>query len=78
MNRSTRLIFNATMACTILAFTATTATPASASRIGDDGPVATVANTNWNTCQLRRIGNQLIRCDSLTGAGVSAPSWIPQ
>ena len=29
-------------------------------------------------CPLQRIGTQLIRCDNLTGAGVRAPSWIPE
>ena len=28
-------------------------------------------------CPLRRIDIQLVRCDALTGAGVWAPSWIP-
>ena len=31
-----------------------------------------------NGCPLQRIGTQLIRCDNLTGAGVRAPSWIPE
>lgn len=31
-----------------------------------------------NGCPLERIGTQLIRCDNLTGAGVRAPSWIPE
>lgn len=29
-------------------------------------------------CPLERIGSQLVRCDNLTGAGVEAPSWIPE
>jgi hypothetical protein len=29
-------------------------------------------------CPLRRIDTQLVRCDALTGAGVRAPSWIPE
>ena len=29
-------------------------------------------------CPLQRIGTQLVRCDNLTGAGVRAPSWIPE
>ena len=28
-------------------------------------------------CPLERIGRQLVRCDSLTGAGVSAPLFVP-
>jgi hypothetical protein len=31
-----------------------------------------------NDCPLRRIGTQFVRCDNLTGAGVRAPSWIPE
>ena len=30
------------------------------------------------SCELRRIGTQLVRCDNLTGAGVAAPAWIPE
>jgi len=29
-------------------------------------------------CPLERIGTQLVRCDYLTGAGVRAPSWVPE
>jgi len=29
-------------------------------------------------CVLKRIGSQLVRCDDLTGAGVSAPLCIPE
>lgn len=29
-------------------------------------------------CALMRIGDQLVRCDSLTGAGTRAPSWVPE
>ena len=29
-------------------------------------------------CTLERIGTQFIRCDDLTGAGVPAPSFIPE
>ena len=29
------------------------------------------------TCPLRRLGDQLVRCDDLTGAGVAAPTWTP-
>lgn len=31
----------------------------------------------WN-CPLMRVGTQLVRCDNLTGAGASAPSWVPE
>jgi hypothetical protein len=29
-------------------------------------------------CPLTRVGTQFVRCDNLTGAGVPAPSWIPE
>jgi hypothetical protein len=47
-------------------------------------PVATAspptdpAQATINGCPLERIGTQLVRCDNLTGAGVRAPSWIPE
>lgn len=31
-----------------------------------------------SSCPLERIGRQLVRCDFLTGAGVSAPLWISE
>ncbi|MGO4237237.1 hypothetical protein [Pseudarthrobacter sp. YAF2] len=36
-----------------------------------DGP-------SFENCALTRIGTQLVRCDNLTGAGVTAPLWIPE
>ena len=29
-------------------------------------------------CPLTRVGDQLVRCDDLTGAGVPAPPWVPE
>lgn len=42
-----------------------------------DAPAQVFEPTNQH-CKLTRIGNQLVRCDSLTGTGVDAPSWIPE
>jgi hypothetical protein len=28
-------------------------------------------------CPLRRVDQQLVHCDFLTGAGVPAPAWVP-
>ena len=46
---------------------------------GDPLPISgtqpKVASTD---CDLTRVGTQLMRCDYLTGAGVSAPLWIPE
>jgi hypothetical protein len=29
-------------------------------------------------CPLERVGDQLVRCDNLTGAGAVAPPWVPE
>jgi hypothetical protein len=34
--------------------------------------------TTYVDCPLERIDTQLVRCDNLTGGGVSAPFWIPE
>jgi quercetin dioxygenase-like cupin family protein len=44
------------------------------------GP-ASVAQANPSSprrCPLERIGDQLVRCDNLTGAGAVAPPWVPE
>jgi hypothetical protein len=41
-------------------------------------PSTDPAQPTVNGCPLERIGTQLVRCDYLTGAGVRAPSWIPE
>ena len=33
---------------------------------------------DFSNCPLTRIGTQFVRCDNLTGNGVSAPSWVPE
>lgn len=40
--------------------------------------IDTHLSSDMRSCLLERIGTQLIRCDSLTGAGTSAPTWIPE
>jgi hypothetical protein len=51
----------------------------SASARPDPGePTRAVQASRDDNCALRRIGVQFVRCDSLTGAGVRAPSWIPE
>jgi hypothetical protein len=29
-------------------------------------------------CELERVGTQLVRCDDLTGAGATAPTYVPE
>ncbi|HEV7194630.1 MAG TPA: hypothetical protein VGN19_01705 [Pedococcus sp.] len=62
-----------------LAFSTLVALPAAARP--DPGPKPTTnqqATTSEGYCPLERIGRQLIRCDNLTGNGVSAPLWVPE
>lgn len=43
------------------------------------GPGATPARAlSSQPCSLERVEVQYVRCDSLTGAGVAAPPWVPQ
>lgn len=37
-----------------------------------------VQSERLGECPLARVGTQFVRCDDLTGAGVPAPSWIPE
>ena len=37
-----------------------------------------VQSARLGECPLARIGDQFIRCDDLTGAGVAAPAWTPE
>ena len=60
---------------TALLLGAALATPAAARP--DAGPALEQQPTS-TSCPLTRIGSQLVRCDDLTGNGVSAPLWIPQ
>ena len=51
--------------------------PATASQ--DRGEAVTrVVSVRSQACPLERVGTQYVRCDNLTGAGVAAPSWVPQ
>ena len=55
------------------------AAPAAApARQDPGGPPVESTQQVFPQCPLQRIGQQLVRCDSLTGAGVPAPSWVPE
>jgi hypothetical protein len=86
---NTRIARWTTLAATATILAATPALPAAARPAHDDlerprpvgvatGAVAHQQPTPPSDCPLRRIGQQLIRCDTLTGADANAPSWIPQ
>ncbi|POH75205.1 hypothetical protein [Arthrobacter glacialis] len=56
-----------------------TAVPAPAqAKLDPGGPPIEITQT-WVApqCPLQRIERQLVHCDSLTGAGVLAPLWVP-
>ncbi len=63
----------------VIAAFLTTAIAAPASARPEAAPTApSVQSHGFGQCSLQRIGDQLVRCDDLTGAGVRAPSWIPE
>jgi hypothetical protein len=79
MNRTT--IRAAVVTGGLLLTTLATAGPAAAyvvpgPLVPDIELVAEVTRTD--NCPLQRVGTQFVRCDSLTGNGVAAPSSIPQ
>ena len=41
-------------------------------------PAGQVQLGDRDGCELRRVGTQFVKCDDLTGAGVAAPSYIPE
>ncbi len=55
-----------------------TAGPAAASPDPGD-PARSDRNTMTPLqCSLERVGTQLVRCDDLTGAGATAPTYVPE
>ena len=65
----------AAAAATIIAGLA--AIPATA-RPDPGEPVQVRFSSDDPNCPLNRIDTQLVRCDDLTGGGVTAPLWGPQ
>lgn len=55
------------------------AVPSPAAAMQDPGTLGGIVQQSTDQqCPLTRIGNQFVRCDSLTGAGAAAPSWVPE
>jgi len=44
----------------------------------DPGVPSRAPSASHANCLLLRVGDQYVRCDNLTGAGVPAPRWIPE
>ena len=68
----------AASAITIAVILISAASPAGA--INQPGPArsAPISTVGSGNCPLERVGTQFVRCDNLTGAGVPAPSWVPE
>ena len=45
---------------------------------GDPAPSTATQTRAYPNCPLERIGDQLVRCDNLTGNGVPAPQHVPE
>ncbi|HEU4755382.1 MAG TPA: hypothetical protein VFS72_01875 [Agromyces sp.] len=73
--RTTTLTASALVATGAALLAAIAATPAAARPDPAQWPVVQV---DGDQCPLERIGTQFVRCDLLTGAGVPAPSYIPE
>jgi len=66
----------AVLAGGLLVTTLVTTGPAVASvDPGNPVPTGRVSTTPFQ-CSLERVGTQLVRCDDLTGAGATAPTYI--
>jgi hypothetical protein len=75
MRTTTTLTASALVAAGGALLGAIAATPAAARPDPAQWPVVHVDD---GQCPLERIGTQFVRCDALTGAGVPAPSYIPE
>ena len=76
MRITTTLSTSALVASAAALLAVLAATPASARP--EPAPAPAVVQPADDLCLLERVGTQFIRCDDLTGAGVPAPSFIPQ
>jgi hypothetical protein len=61
-----------------VAMTAAPRPTAAAAAEGAPRPPPVVYPTSPGRCPLERVGDQLVRCDNLTGAGAVAPPWVPE
>ncbi|MGR0317831.1 hypothetical protein [Agromyces sp. ZXT2-3] len=80
MRTSTALATSALIASASALLTAIAAAPAVARPEPAPEPAISViaGQSDDRACPLERVGTQFVRCDDLTGAGVPAPSHIPE
>jgi hypothetical protein len=65
-------------AITIAVILLSAAAPAGAFNQSGQVRSASISMLGAGNCPLERVGTQFVRCDNLTGAGVPAPSWVPE
>jgi len=78
MTTSTRRQAAATAGLVMLAVLGMPGTAAARPDAGASVQAAPGGATTTTHCPLRRIGDQLVRCDNLTGAGIAAARWVPE
>ena len=71
-------IRSAVLAGGLLVTTLVTTGPATASPEAGNPVRTDRAAMKPFTCELQRVGTQLVRCDDLTGAGATAPTYVPE
>jgi hypothetical protein len=71
-------IRSAVLAGGLLVTTLVMTSPATASPDPGDPVRTDRATMTLLTCELQRVGTQLVRCDDLTGAGATAPTYVPE
>ncbi len=78
MNSSLRTRRGAIVALAALLVAGASVRPAAAGQDPGAPTGSFVSSAHAGSCPLTRIGTQFVHCDNLTGAGVSAPAWIPE
>ena len=78
MNHDTIAAGRATATAVVTAFLLLAASTGASAR-PDPGPARIVSvDLSTTGCSLTRVGAQLVRCDDLTGNGVSAPAFVAE
>lgn len=68
--------WTASVLCAIFIVGGSAAPVAAAEHPGS--PTQSQPSLGSGNCLLMRVGDQYVRCDNFTGAGVPAASWIPE
>lgn len=77
MKHNTRRVTVSALAAILISSAAAVPAVARQDPGGPPTSPSTLIQNPWD-CALTRIGTQFVRCDDLTGAGVPAPSWVPE